>query len=171
MKLKRYQSGFTLIELLVIISIIGFLVAAISLVLSSSRSKSRNAKRVADIKQINAALDLYYSRCNSYPINPGGVVIDSIRGLHTGTSVTCGTHTGSSNVNGGLLDITTITPGGTIIVAKFPSAPLPVDGSCTDAVSSNRYTYTSAAGTGYTLTFCLGAATGGYGANVNTITR
>jgi uncharacterized protein (TIGR02145 family)/prepilin-type N-terminal cleavage/methylation domain-containing protein len=70
---KNKQTGFTLIELLVVIAIIGALSTLALVSLNSARIKGRNAKRVADIKQISTALELYYSDHNSYPalITPG----------------------------------------------------------------------------------------------------
>ncbi|MBI3232280.1 MAG: prepilin-type N-terminal cleavage/methylation domain-containing protein [Candidatus Doudnabacteria bacterium] len=62
------QAGFTLIEMLVVVSIISLLS---SIVLSSAveaRRKARDAKRLADMAQIQKALDLYYNNNNSqYP--------------------------------------------------------------------------------------------------------
>ncbi|MCX6793054.1 MAG: prepilin-type N-terminal cleavage/methylation domain-containing protein [Candidatus Falkowbacteria bacterium] len=64
---KKLKSGFTLIELLVVIAIIGVLSTMVIVALGNARSKSRDAKRVADIKQISTALELYYADNNSYP--------------------------------------------------------------------------------------------------------
>ncbi len=66
-KLKQNQKGFTLIELLVVIAIIGLLASVVLLALNSARQKSRDAKRVADARQISSALELYYNDANSYP--------------------------------------------------------------------------------------------------------
>ena len=65
--------GFTLIELLVVIAIIGVLSTLAVIALGSARSKARDSKRLADIKQISTALELYYSENNTYPeiITPG----------------------------------------------------------------------------------------------------
>lgn len=62
------SKGFTLIELLVVIAIIGILSAVVLASLNSAREKSRDAKRVADLKQIQLALELYYDDNSSvYP--------------------------------------------------------------------------------------------------------
>jgi uncharacterized protein (TIGR02145 family)/prepilin-type N-terminal cleavage/methylation domain-containing protein len=65
--------AFTLIELLVVIAIIGILTALAVVSLQNSRRSARDAKRVADVKQIQIALELYYQDNNSYPptLNPG----------------------------------------------------------------------------------------------------
>ncbi|MCF7820369.1 MAG: prepilin-type N-terminal cleavage/methylation domain-containing protein, partial [Candidatus Pacebacteria bacterium] len=62
------KKGFTLIELLVVIAIIGLLSTMSVVALNSARQKSRDAKRVADIKQIQTALELYYNDNNGYPL-------------------------------------------------------------------------------------------------------
>ncbi|MFH1254909.1 MAG: type II secretion system protein [bacterium] len=63
----KKQSGFTLIELLVVISIIGFLASASMVMLNSARIKARNAKRVAEIKQIQTALEMFFNHYQYYP--------------------------------------------------------------------------------------------------------
>ena len=63
----RKQKGFTLIELLVVIAIIGLLSTLAVVALNNARQKSRDAKRVSDIKQIQTALELYYNDANAYP--------------------------------------------------------------------------------------------------------
>lgn len=63
----RKQKGFTLIELLVVIAIIGLLSTLAVVALNNARQKSRDAKRVSDIKQVQTALELYYNDVNSYP--------------------------------------------------------------------------------------------------------
>lgn len=57
---RRDGLGFTLIELLVVIAIIGVLASIVLASLNSAREKSRDARRVADIKQIQLALELYF---------------------------------------------------------------------------------------------------------------
>ena len=64
------QKGFTLIELLVVIAIIGILAAVVLINLSSARLKSRDARRIADVNQINKALEVYLSDCGQYPADP-----------------------------------------------------------------------------------------------------
>lgn len=63
----RKARGFTLIELLVVIAIIGLLSTLAVVALGNARQKSRDAKRVADIKQIQTAMELYFADKNSYP--------------------------------------------------------------------------------------------------------
>lgn len=71
----KKQQGFTLIELLVVIAIIGLLSTLAIVALGNARMKSRDAKRVSDIKQIQTALELYYNDANSYPVNLGPSIV------------------------------------------------------------------------------------------------
>lgn len=68
MNKHKNKNGFTLIELLVVISIIGLLASVVLVALNATRIKARDAKRVADLKQIRTALDLYQSDKGHYPI-------------------------------------------------------------------------------------------------------
>lgn len=63
------KRGFTLIELLVVIAIIGILASIVMVSLSGAKSKSRDAKRQADIKNIQLALSMYYNDNGMYPKN------------------------------------------------------------------------------------------------------
>ena len=59
--------GFTLIELLVVIAIIGVLASIVLASLNSARKKSRDARRIADIKQLQLALEMYFDTAGAYP--------------------------------------------------------------------------------------------------------
>ena len=61
------RGGFTLIELLVVIAIIGILASIVMVSLTSAQVKARDAKRVADIKEIQLALETYYNDNQVYP--------------------------------------------------------------------------------------------------------
>lgn len=140
MKSKR-NLGFTLIELLVVIAIIGILAAVVLVSLNSARQKSRDARRIADTRQVMTALELFFNDNNRYPIPATAST--------TGPTPTDGSPTWST------------------YLATWPTAPTPVDGTCTAAQNTFTYTQTSS-GANYTLTFCLGAATGGYAAGSHT---
>lgn len=66
-KKKGQKSGFTLIELLVVIAIIGVLASIVLASLNNARRKSRDARRVTDIKQTQLALELYFDSVGEYP--------------------------------------------------------------------------------------------------------
>ncbi len=61
------KKGFTLVELLVVISIIGLLSTIAIVSLGSARAKSRDTKRIADMKQLSTALEQFYSDQGGYP--------------------------------------------------------------------------------------------------------
>ncbi len=80
---NKKKEGFTLIELLVVIAIIGLLSTLSVVALNNARQRARDARRVADIKQIQTALELYYNSENSYPADvstdgTGSITADSI---------------------------------------------------------------------------------------------
>jgi prepilin-type N-terminal cleavage/methylation domain-containing protein len=57
---RKNQSGFTLIELLVVTAIIGILATFILASLNEARIKARDVRRVADLRQVALALEMYY---------------------------------------------------------------------------------------------------------------
>jgi type II secretion system protein G len=61
------KKGFTLIELLVVIAIIGLLSTLAVVALGAARVKARDSKRLSDLKQMQTALELYYTDQNAYP--------------------------------------------------------------------------------------------------------
>ena len=68
------KKGFTLIELLVVVAIIGLLATLSIVALNNARARARDAKRVADVKQIQTALELYYNDQGAYPASLGTTV-------------------------------------------------------------------------------------------------
>lgn len=135
MGLKTNKKAFTLIELLVVIAIIGLLSTMAVVALSGARKKSRDAKRVSDIKQIQTALELYYFDLGAYPTEATAITLgDSDHDTLSSTS--------------GFAD----TAAGTTYMGKVPADP-GVD-------SGYAYSYLSADGSSYTITFGLTGATG-----------
>ncbi len=59
--------GFTLIELLVVIAIISILAALLMANFVGVRQRGRDGQRKSDLRQIQAALELYRSDDGSYP--------------------------------------------------------------------------------------------------------
>lgn len=70
----KKQRGFTLIELLVVIAIIGILSSVVLASLNSARVKARDARRVADIKQLQIAEELYFDAKGFYPASLSALV-------------------------------------------------------------------------------------------------
>ena len=66
----KTNKGFTLIEILVVVSIIGLLSSVFLVGLGGFRSRGRDARRLADLRQVQNALEIYYTKCQRYP---GGV--------------------------------------------------------------------------------------------------
>jgi prepilin-type N-terminal cleavage/methylation domain-containing protein len=66
-RLKKSGEGFTLIEILVVIAIIGLLASVIITSITKARYRSRDTKRVSDLKQIQKALEIYISNHGSLP--------------------------------------------------------------------------------------------------------
>jgi len=69
----KNKKGFTLIELLVVIAIIGILSSVVLASLNSARKKARDARRVADIKQIQLALEMYFDSTGPSNTYPGSI--------------------------------------------------------------------------------------------------
>lgn len=86
------QKAFTLIELLVVIGIIGLLASIVLVSVSGVRARARDAKRQADLKQINTAMELCFDdpTCggapSSYPTWPANTV------MGTGTATSIGSY-------------------------------------------------------------------------------
>jgi type II secretion system protein G len=155
------QKGFTLIELLVVIAIIGILSAVVLVSLNSARQKSRDARRLSDVRQIMTALEIYYNDNGAYPDQTGA-----------GVNPTAG------SVGPACTDCTWSS-----YLATWPTAPTPADdptggtecstGAAALAESINQYTYYGLDNAGasdltdpakYQVNFCIGANTGGYAA-------
>lgn len=120
------KKGFTLIELLVVIAIIGLLSTLAVVALGSAREKARDSKRLSDLKQVQTALELYYTDQGSYPTAVAAVTLGS-------TNFAC------LNANGfGASGCTSAYMG------LVPTDP-----------GSNSYSYISANGTTYTISATL----------------
>ncbi len=153
---NKSKAGFTLIELLVVIAIIGLLASVVLLALNSARSKSRDAKRIADVRQIASAFELFFNDASAYPTSAA-----YSGGAKLGSAVLQAVSPAGATV--------TLTP---TYIGLIPTAPGPQDNTCaTTGAGGNDYWYTSSAtGATYTLTFCLGANTGGYTSGTKTLT-
>ncbi|OGE74058.1 MAG: hypothetical protein A3I07_01240 [Candidatus Doudnabacteria bacterium RIFCSPLOWO2_02_FULL_42_9] len=140
------NKGFTLIELLVTVAIIGILAAVVLVNLNSARQKSRDARRLADIRQIITALEIFYNDNSGYPDTPIPATPSD---------------TGPDPANG--------SPAWSTFLGTWPNAPVPPDGAPVCDGTNNLYTYSQVGGgQDYALTFCLGAAVDQYPAGVRT---
>jgi len=77
------KKGFTIIELLVVVSVIAILSGISLSVLNSKgvRAKARDSQRIGDLKQIQTALELYFTDNRSYPPESGSWVnVSSLTG-------------------------------------------------------------------------------------------
>jgi len=141
----RGHRGFTLIELLVVIAIIGILSTLAVVALNSARQRSRDVKRVSDIRQLQTSLELGYAEAGGYPAATS-IVLGSAN-----YDVLC--------VNGGSVFQGSATGCTTILMGLVPMNPTP---------NGADYVYTSATGTGtYSITFTLEGQTGQLGSGVN----
>ena len=80
----KTNKGFTLIELLVVIAIIGLLSSVVLASLNSARVKARDARRTADIKQLQTAFELYFDSCKQYPAT---LALTASNGCPSGTTL------------------------------------------------------------------------------------
>lgn len=69
-KIKK-DSGFTLMELLIVIFIIGLLAVLVLVNIVNVRSKSRDARRVADMQSMQNGLAMYETNNQAYPDSSG----------------------------------------------------------------------------------------------------
>jgi len=89
--MKSNKQGFTLIELLVVIAIIGLLASIVLASLNSARKKSRDARRLADLKQLQNALELYAND------NGGNYPSDAVTVTAAGEAVSAATANGMAD--------------------------------------------------------------------------
>ncbi len=127
-KIMKNKKGFTLIELLVVIAIIGILSTIAVISLNNARAKARDARRVADVKQMQIALELYNSDIGRYP-------------------------TAEEFGSGSLFS--TSTNGTTTYMQNIPIAPSS-DGNCSE--TQNQFSYTRPSANYYTISYCLGGS-------------
>ncbi len=64
------RKGFTLIEIMIVVAIIALLAGTILIGAAPTQRLGRDTRRIADLRQVQNSLQLYYSKCGYYP---GGV--------------------------------------------------------------------------------------------------
>lgn len=147
----RNKKGFTLIELLVVIAIIGLLATIAVVALNSARTSSRDAKRIADVRQVQTGLELYFNSKTAYP----DCTIDAIQDLDTACS--------------------TSADGLTTYISGIDNIYDPSSGDggahCTTASAATcNYSYAVNGSADYTILFYLEGASGSLDAGLHTAT-
>ena len=92
---KFNRLGFTLIEVLIVVAIIGILASVVLVGLGPLQKQGRDTRRISDLRQVQAGLELYYNKCGYYP------------GAEQ-AGQTCGTYTGITaawDAQGGLREV------------------------------------------------------------------
>jgi len=123
---QKQKKAFTLIELLVVIAIIGILATLAVVALQQARSRARDSKRMADMKQVQTALELFFNENGRYPTteewNSGSIVSSTSQET---------------------------------FMYSIPTAPSPADGDCLEASNTYTYVPQND-GASYTIDFCTG---------------
>ncbi len=130
------KKGFTLIELLVVIAIIGLLSTLAVVALGNARQKARDARRLSDLKQLQTALELYYTDQTAYP---------------TGSAIELGTTNYACLNSAGFTTAACATP----YMGQVPDDPL----------AGSAYTYTGSTST-YSVTAALETTVNGLSGGV-----
>lgn len=184
--MKNNNKGFTLIELLVVIAIIGLLSTLAVVSLNNARAKARDSKRVADVKQMQTALELFFNECDGYPTFSNDGTDDvtyvnnaNFRKLDT-TAYYDSDNTADNNECASGAEFGQFMP-------KIPDVPTPTDndtdcstGDGWEADVANTYYYAACDSTGatcdgsssnngasYAIEYCLGQQTGGIPAGLH----
>lgn len=77
------QKGFTIVELLIVIVVIGILAAIVVVAYNGVQGKSRDSARIAKVKSISKAIELYYIDNGRYPPILDGQGRETICGSQT----------------------------------------------------------------------------------------
>jgi len=142
--------------LLVVISIIGLLSTLAVVALSSAREKARDAKRVADIKQVQTALELYYNDQEAYPAGTALAL-----GALTDCTTACDTLSSTNGI--------AATAAGTTYMGLIPGDPS-ATAECTGtstAVCDYSYTGVGTPVTQYEILLFLEGTTGSLTVGLN----
>lgn len=130
--------GFTLVELLITISIIGILSSITYFSVGNIRQMARDSKRLADMKQLQTALEIYFNQTNGYPLPPAGSPNNTMTIGDADHGILCTTSQGF------VATIQTCqNANAVVIMARVPSSPYPPNTpyqytAIVDQVNNNR---------------------------------
>lgn len=65
--IRNERKGFTLIEILIVVAIIAILASVVLVGLGPTQQSGRDARRLADLHEVQNALELFYNKCGYYP--------------------------------------------------------------------------------------------------------
>lgn len=124
--------GFTLVEMLIVLGIIGVLSGIVLESTSVARAKSRDTKRLSDMKEIQLGLALYFDVNRVYPASLATLVSQRyIPEL-------------PNDPNGSSYEYLSASPYSTYCIGVKLESTIPTDGSsCTSAVSGSTANYKS----------------------------
>jgi prepilin-type N-terminal cleavage/methylation domain-containing protein len=75
---NQKKNGYTMVEIIVVMSIVGFIISAVWYSLDYSRKLARDTKRVADLSQIQKAIETFRNENGRWPgLNSDGSIIIS----------------------------------------------------------------------------------------------
>lgn len=66
--MKKNHRGFTLLEILVVVAIVALIGVFAAVAVNTARSKQRDATRIANVRQMQSALEDYFNESNAYPL-------------------------------------------------------------------------------------------------------
>ncbi len=105
------QKGFTLIEMVVVIAVMGVLMGLAFRGFAGIQESTRDTRRIADLRRVQTALELYFARCGHYP-----------------TTLTCGAPQGTTQGALGWSELITqlrLVASEEEIPSQFPQANIP----------------------------------------------
>lgn len=146
--MTRAESGFTLVELIVVMVIIGILASLIMVNVVGVRQRARDGQRLADLKQLQNALQLYYNDNNRYPVTGLGVWYSS----EPGDNQAVATVPPDTDNNPNTRDwIPGLTPTYIKALPRDPRGGISLMPGCAAGGWKSAYHYTSIDGSSYAL--------------------
>ena len=153
----RNNKGFTFIEMLIVVAIIGILASIILVGLSGFRNRGRDTRRIADLREVQNGLELYYTKNGTYPpqndwvtlsnnLISGGIGINVVPNDPSSGWTYCYCVSGQNYVLGAYLEDNTNpalkqNPGGTTFPCEptVMAAPNSSPNCSTQAIPTNKY--------------------------------